>query len=72
MEEKKEKRQTTIDEDEKQFADLLFGDLQEITPQVTNWIINHKIEYKRRKEKIREGRMLNIQGMPSKRNTSSC
>ena len=48
MEEKKEKKQTTIDEDEKQFADLLFGDLQEITPQVTNWIINHKIEYKRR------------------------
>ena len=48
MEEKKEKRQTTIDEDEKQFADLLFGDLQEITPQVTNWIIIHKIEYKRR------------------------
>lgn len=49
MEEKKEKKQTTIDEDEKQFADLLFGDLQEITPQVTNWIINYKIEYKRRK-----------------------
>ena len=48
MEEKKEKKQTTIDEDEKQFADLLFGDLQEITPQVINWIINHKIEYKRR------------------------
>ena len=48
MEEKKEKKQATIDEDEKQFADLLFGDLQEITPQVTNWIINHKIEYKRR------------------------
>lgn len=48
MEEKKEKKQTTIDEDEKQFVDLLFGDLQEITPQVTNWIINYKIEYKRR------------------------
>ena len=48
MEEKKEQKQTTIDEDEKQFVDLLFGDLQEITPQVTSWIINYKIEYKRR------------------------
>ena len=48
MEEKKEKRQTTIDEDEKQFADLLFGDLQEITPQVTNLISKYEIGYKRR------------------------
>lgn len=45
MEEKKEKKQTTIDEEEKQFADLLFGDLQDITPQVKDLIYKYRIEY---------------------------